>query len=111
MRATILSLGALILLGAGATLAQAGPYYFGPPQAPDACGPGWYNVGPQGMVYGPNYWLRPPYLPWNGLVPAPSGGQGASPAFPTHPYARGPRDYFMTYDNWYDLGYLRGYFR
>jgi hypothetical protein len=45
------------------------------PQAPDACGPGWYNVNCYGMVYGPNYWLVPPCLPWNGYLPGKKGAE------------------------------------
>jgi hypothetical protein len=92
------------------------------PQAPDACGKGWYNRHPCGMIYGPNYCLHPAYLPPNGLLPYPvkaplphpgiappapqmPGMPGAAPynpqgycpimTFPTHPYARSPRDFFM----------------
>jgi hypothetical protein len=91
------------------------------PCAPDACGPGYYCTGPCGMVYGPNYCLYPGGQPFNGLLPPPApggpggpggpgfpGGFGANPAgyppgqgplnsplFPTHPYARSPRDFFM----------------
>jgi hypothetical protein len=59
------------------------------------------------MVYGPNYDLRPPFPPFNGLLPPNPGAAGAgagagagnvftTPVFPTHPYARSPRDYFMV---------------
>ena len=96
--------------------------------APDACGPGWYAPGPQGMVYGPNYYLVTPWAPHNGFRPGcpPSGGGGngnmpqcpnamgmpgmppgmlpqpgqagqamQQNAYPTHPFVRGPRDFFM----------------
>ncbi len=43
------------------------------PVAPDACGPGWYNVGGCGMVYGPNHYVVPPCMPFNGLLPGPQG--------------------------------------
>lgn len=115
MRATLVGLAGWVLLGLSPTFVQAGPppYWQGPPQAPDACGCGWYNAHPNGMVYGPNFNVYPPFPPWNGLVPGPRTGDGGggSPSFPTHPYARSPRDFFMVYDNWYDLGYLRGYYR
>ena len=88
------------------------------PAAPDACGPGWYSCGPYGMVYGPNYYLRPPFPPFQGMIPGncgpgggPGGAGGAGGApwgnlpypgqqqiqrnYPSHPYARGPRDFFM----------------
>lgn len=96
----------------------AAPGYGGPLMAPDACGPGFYASGCGGMVYGPNYCLYPGFMPFAGAVPPPSGfpgpggfggfagfggtgaGPGAppmltTPAFPTHPFARSPRDYFM----------------
>jgi hypothetical protein len=37
----------------------------------------------------------------------PNLGGGNSPQFPTHPYARSPRDYFMVYDNWWDISQYR----
>jgi hypothetical protein len=43
------------------------------PSAPDACGPGWYSANCYGMVYGPNYWLYPPCMPFNGYLPGQKG--------------------------------------
>ncbi len=70
------------------------PYSCAPfvPQAPDACGPGFYATNCCGCLYGPNYCLRPPFPPFNGMLPPPNNN---GPAFPTHPFARGPRDFFM----------------
>jgi hypothetical protein len=97
------------------------PGYGYPPAprvAPDTCGPGYYCTHPCGAVYGPNYCVRPPFEPFNGFLPnlcnrCPQS-MGARPGLPplptfpviprppldsavipTHPYARGPRDYFM----------------
>lgn len=112
MKGFRLSLGAIVGLALGATLAQAQPncgcYYPPIPQAPDACGPGFYWTSVCGLTYGPAYCLTPPYPPFQGMVPGPpgprggpgGGGSGAagSPTFPTHPYARSPRDFFMYYD-------------
>lgn len=101
MKATILSLGAALLLAAAATRspAQFFPYYAPKPAAPDACGPGYYCTNPCGMMYGPNYCLRPWFAPYNGERPNcgnGGGGPGLGPVgFPTHPYARSPRDFFM----------------
>ncbi len=92
MRATIAWLGALGAAALLAASAQANPYFPCAPQAPDACGPGWYNVNCCGAVYGPNYWLRPPYPPFNGVLPP---MQGQQTNFPTNPYMRSPRDFFM----------------
>ena len=70
------------------------------PSGPDARGPGFYAACPGGMVYGPNYWLRPPTEPFNGpvflvgqkIMSEKLGAQAAPPpAFPTNPYIRGPR--------------------
>jgi hypothetical protein len=125
MKATIPALGALLLAGLVCPLAQA-QYYYPPqvfggarPPAPDACGPGFYDLNWCGCPYGPNYCLRPPWEPFNGLRPclpgqggAPGAGglppvgsfpmlpgrQGGPPpiaSFPTHPFARSPRDFFM----------------
>jgi hypothetical protein len=55
------------------------------------------------MAYGPSYNVQPAFPPVGGVPPPPlnPGGFGnpaAIPAiavFPSHPYARGPRDYFM----------------
>ena len=97
MRALTPWLAALLVVAATAGLAEAYyPYYFPQaPQAPDACGPGFYNVNAWGAQYGPNYWLQPPYPPFNGARPNLQKSSQASPTFGTHPYARSPRDYFM----------------
>jgi hypothetical protein len=114
-----------LLLGAATAQAQhyAGCYYPGIPQNPDACGPGFYWTSPCGLTYGPAYCLRPPYPPFQGMVPgpppqrapgappvrmpnglcypggyAPGNPESCPPMFPTHPYARSPRDFFMYYD-------------
>lgn len=73
------------------------------PVAPDMCGPGFYCINPCGVMYGPNYCVQPPFPPFNGLIPAPGCGQaGGRPSqfpgmsFPTHPFSRSPRDFFMV---------------
>jgi hypothetical protein len=91
-----------------------------PPQAPDMFNtkPYYYNTC-FGMTYGPNYCVRPPYGPFQGAIGPIQGygGVGAPltgpAAFPSHLYARGPRDYFM-YDtdprsSPYSYGYVRPY--
>jgi hypothetical protein len=111
-----LLLGVFLGVVLTAALAQAQPYcgcYYPPiPQAPDACGPGFYWTNNCGLTYGPAYCVRPPYPPFQGMVPGPPpprcgpggsygpGGVGpaGSPTFGTHPYARSPRDFFMYYD-------------
>ena len=115
MNATLKRLGTLLGLALAVPMARAG----GPSsylQAPDACGPGYYNVGPCGMVYGPNYCVYPCFPPWQGAVFGPKlctvngqpclmGPQGPvplnaqpPPRFVNHPFARSPRDFFMSYD-------------
>ena len=97
--------GMLLLLAVaqGAWAQSCWPYQ-PPPVAPDACGPGYYCTGQCGMVYGPNHCLYPGGQPFNGFVPELFNGRlhypnmrpgPSSPMFPTHPYARSPRDYFM----------------
>lgn len=97
MRALTPWLAALFVLAATAGFSQAYyPNYFPrAPYAPDACGPGFYNVNWCGAQYGPNYWLYPPFPPFNGARPTLQNNSQATPNFPTHPYARSPRDYFM----------------
>jgi hypothetical protein len=95
------------LLYAAAAAASADAQYIAPalhhplPSAPDACGPGCYWTNPYGTAYGPNYYVQPAFPPVGGVPPPglnPGGGGLQPPAiavFPSHPYARGPRDYFM----------------
>jgi hypothetical protein len=97
MKATAIWLGALLVALGGASAASANPYDYPMPTqrvGPDACGPGFYVGSPSGMVYGPNYYLWPAPAPFNGFRPPIPGG-GGNGRFPTHPYARGPRDFFM----------------
>jgi hypothetical protein len=99
MKATAIWLGALLVALGGASAVSAQPNYYPAPTprvAPDACGHGFYVVGPGGMAYGPNYYLWPASEPFNGFRPTAPGGLGGNgPRYPTHPYARGPRDFFM----------------
>src|SRR5438270_13463475 len=97
MKATVLWLGALLLAAASTSGARANPWFYGNPQAPDACGPGFYCTNYCGAVYGPNYCVRPPCPPFNGFRPCLNDqNQGGSPGYPVHPFARSPRDFFMT---------------
>ena len=121
MNATLKCLATFLGLVIAVPMAQAeGPRAYG--QAPDACGPGYYNAGPCGMVYGPNYCLYPCFPPWQGAVFGPKLGVGPNgqpclmgpqgpvplsalgqqqpppPRFVNHPFARSPRDFFMKYD-------------
>lgn len=92
----------LVVLTGGITAAHAQPYGITPPPtcpppcyavAPDLCRPGFYTTNPCGTVYGPNYYVRPCFQPYQG----PAGPKCPPPPaqFVTHPYARSPRDYFM----------------
>jgi hypothetical protein len=112
MKATISWLGALLLAAAASSAAQAnGPcncaYCWYPqlagcrqyPQAPDAChGGGYYCTNAYGQGYGPYYNIRPAFAPYSGVGPGGFGGGGGQVAFPVHPYARSPRDFFMWND-------------
>ncbi len=106
--------GAFLGLALCTGLAFAGPppypyrgcYYPPIPHAPDMCNPGYYWTSSCGLTYGPAHCPYPPFPPFQGMVPGPPkpyggpAGPGAmnSPLFPTHPYARSPRDFFMYYD-------------
>jgi hypothetical protein len=114
MTAPRLFFGTLLGAALAASAASAQCYYPPIPQAPDACGPGFYSTNACGQVFGPGYCLRPCFPPFQGMIvgppPKPAGPGGPmggpcagpgvlnSPVFPTHPYARSPRDYFMYYD-------------
>jgi hypothetical protein len=108
MKATVSCLGAVLLAGLSAPLALAQPYYqhIGPPRppAPDACGPGFVAPNECGCPFGPNYCLRPPWEPFNGLRPnfehapgqpgVPAKGYPHQPAYPGmapgHPAQQAP---------------------
>jgi|694.fasta_scaffold58084_2 hypothetical protein len=101
---------------------QQAPYFvYYIPTAPDMMGPGFYYTNCYGVTYGPNYCVTPPFAPCNGPLPAfcpiPGYGPGPGPgpgsgsgsgsgnqkaktypgmSFPTHPYVRSSRDYFMV---------------
>jgi hypothetical protein len=103
MKTILTCFGSMFLLAATASLAQAGdfqqyPQPYGPMPAPVMpCGGGsWIGQG-----YGQGYIGRPPFGPFNGMLPAPpqaNNGFGNGCPFPQHPYAHGPRDFFMYYD-------------
>lgn len=118
MKALFLGLG--IVLGSALTAGSANAQCFVPyiPKVPDACGAGNYAPNLNGLYYGPNYCVFPPFPPFNGMLPVPQAGNpmpylagmprprpgclppylspfGGQPTFPTHPYARGPRDFYM----------------
>ncbi len=96
MRAVIPWLGALLVAAATTAVAQADPYYWrGLPPAPDACGQGFYCTNQYGMTYGPNYYLRPPWEPFNGVPPRLPCNTGCGPC---GPWFRSPRDFFMMDD-------------
>jgi hypothetical protein len=70
------------------------------------CGGGWTVPPPEpvypwgwGYPYGPGIMVRPPFPPFQGILPVPDRRpQVVGCALPQHPYARSPRDYFMYYD-------------
>jgi hypothetical protein len=105
MRAKLPWLAVVLGVALAAPAARAQCFIPNIPKAPDACGPGNYAPNWYGLYYGPNYCVYPPFAPYNGaLAPfcspggAPGYGGGAPQiTFPTHPFARGPRDYFMMY--------------
>jgi hypothetical protein len=99
MKATWTLLAGLLLAAtAGTASAQyPAPHAYPGPTAPQACGAGFYSAGPYGMAYGPNYNPLPAYpftMLGPGVPPLPPMG-GRQIGFPTHPYARSPRDFFM----------------
>lgn len=129
MKATcILPLAGMLLAASTASAQYVSPVTRQPlGYAPDACGPGFYITCPNGQVIGPNYYLRPPFPPFNGVTPRivpiqTQGPQGPSwqfqaypqpqmpqlnqpgmprgtDYFPYHPYVRSPRDFWMFREN------------
>ena len=97
--------------------------------APDAYGPGYYVMAPDGQMIGPNYWLRPGFEPFKGVRPTVTpvrtmGPNGPSWQFQTNgpqmpqmqqrpqpsgdlfrynPFVRSPRDFFMFRENMEEL--------
>ncbi len=113
MKASACAVAALFALGlASSARADYPPPYpyaypapYAPRCAPTLCGSAYFAVNPYGAVYGPNYYVRPPCPPFNGLLPLlqpyPCAATAASrqqarpaPAF-CGPMARSPRDFFM----------------
>jgi hypothetical protein len=97
MKATIGVLATVLVASVMVSVASANPYQpvNPPPTAPDMSGPGLYYPNYCGTYSGPYYWVQPPWQPYQGPVGS-SPCLGQQLGFPTHPYARGPRDYFMV---------------
>ena len=102
MRATVCCLGALLValaLSGAAQAQQPFPNGYGNyMQAPAASGPGYSYYNGWGAPYGSAYWPHPPWPPVGTVPPdfsSQQNQQNAPPMFPTHYYARSPRDFFM----------------
>src|SRR5262245_14739179 len=82
--------GAILALALAASTASAQyPHYpVCPPPAPDAYGPYFYAFNENCALYGPNYWLRPPFEPFQGMLLGPS-----SPGCPGYTAAGGKEAY------------------
>jgi hypothetical protein len=78
MRSVLVLLASLLSLSLLASPVSAQRCYIMPPPAPDMCGPGFYCTNQCGMVYGPNYCVRPCFQPFQGMMIGPpnKGGQG-----------------------------------
>jgi hypothetical protein len=60
---------AIVMVGLHLSLSSAqGQCVMQPRRAPDMMGQGFYNTAALGVVYGPNYYLRPPFAPFQGMV-------------------------------------------
>lgn len=109
------SLAGMLLLVSSASAQYVSPVTGRPlGYAPDACGPGFYVLCPDGTTLGPNYYLRPCFQPFQGVTPRvipiqrngnwefqtqPQAPQPQADAYPYHPFVRGPRDFFMFREN------------
>jgi hypothetical protein len=104
MKATVPWAGVLLGTALTASLVSA-PFAFADPYYPPAlagpstgaCGPGCYASGSAGRV--PQYWFRPTGEPLTPYFPAINK---CGPYYVTHPYVRGPRDFFMWRENMED---------
>ena len=101
MKATLACLSALVAIAIAVPAASAqygyppqGCYYGQPsyPTAPDMCGSYFYCTN-GATWYGPSYNVTPPFPPYSGILPGTMPNQMQGQAW--HPWARGPRDYFM----------------
>ncbi|MFO0927724.1 MAG: hypothetical protein U0736_11910 [Gemmataceae bacterium] len=81
MRATgVCAAGLLSLhLLTSAALAQC-PYYY-PPRAPDMKSGGVYLTSNCGVTFGPNYCVRPPFEPFQGMLLGPCAPNGNVPGY------------------------------
>ena len=107
MKATVLALGVALGALVAVSPARAQPCYC--PTPPVNWDPYWgavYAPNSYGQWYGPNVYLHPPFPPFQGMVfPPPQRpgvpgvpgvpGFGGQVAFPSHQWARSPRDFFM----------------
>jgi len=105
MKAVYACAGAVLGVVACASLLRADPYTWYPQQAPGAWGPGSYVTNPWYGTCDPCCPLyHPPCSPVGSCPPRPGClstqcGPQRGPeiaTFPSHPFARGPRDYFMA---------------
>lgn len=96
-------LGTLAVVLGGAAATHANPYAqpqatCPPPcyaQAPDTCNYGYYAPNCAGTMYGPNYYVKPCFAPYQGPANGSPASRFVEPRLYTHPYARSPRDYWM----------------
>ncbi|HEV3261622.1 MAG TPA: hypothetical protein VG013_32530 [Gemmataceae bacterium] len=97
MKAVYAWAGVVLGVVACASVVRADPYNYYPQQAPGAWGPGAYATNPWCAPYSPCPPLyHPPCPPVGGVCP-PACLPCSPPCamFPSHPFARSPRDYFM----------------
>ncbi len=99
MKAPLIGLGALLLAVAAASTAQAHPFHYlfhhrTCPDGPNAFG--WDNGYSGDESMSAPVWT-PPCLPPAPFQPNLNAlQQERGTGFPVHPFARSPRDYFMT---------------
>ena len=75
-------------LALSASQASAQCYYIAPPRAPDMRNPGFYYTNPYGVIYGPNYYVQPPFPPYQGAILAgPPAGRCSPGQCATNPAA------------------------
>ena len=87
-KATLIGFGVMLALLATGSSANAQYCYRPVPTAPDMIGTGFYSQNCCGAWCGPNYYVYPPFPPFNGMILGPKGGPGLT-AMPGIPWYAG----------------------
>jgi hypothetical protein len=106
MKATVLWAGSLLAIALATPISLAGPYDSpgfpangSPSELGGACAPKGHLFSFKHRADVPQYWFRPTGEP---MIPFSPAINCLGPYYVTHPYVRGPRDFFMWRENMED---------